>query len=860
MPHRSSRRKKRGLLRRYAAFLRDANRHPAGRIAATLAGLFFLFAAVLLAVLLVLVPLTPSVSSLKQAKVQRPAVVKAAGGEVLTEFRRLNREWVALSEINPSVVQALVATEDHRFYAHPGVDVWRLVGALGRTLLGSRQGGSTLDMQLARNLYPAQVGQAAAPVRKLKEIVTAFKIEAVYDKDEILETYLNTMPFLYGVVGIELAAQTYFGKSAKALSAREAATLVGMLKATSYYNPKRHPERAQRRRNVVLSQMKKRSVLSAAQYEALSKAPLGLDFHPQPRRRPSRAPHFTEHVRRQLQAWAEERGLDLLSAGLVVHTTLDLGLQEMAETAAERQGRALQTVADVEWSTPSSQLLSTRTAAYENVQPHRTAFGHFWQSEDAFVNAFIRATERFRRSLEAGVSTEETLRRLRADGAFMDSLRTAKTRLETGFVALDPRTGGVRAWVGSRDFSQGPFDHVAAAKRQPGSTFKPFVYAAALEDGIRPGDTYRDAPVEIALGGDRVWKPVNAGGETSGEAVTVREGLEQSKNTITAQLMQEVGPRHVARVAQRLGVRESRLNEVPSLALGTSSVTLLEMTSAYSTLAAGGVYHAPRLLTRIEDHDGNVLASFAPPPDRVMDEDVALTLLDIMRGVIDRGTGRGVRSRFGVRADVAGKTGTTQGGADGWFLLMHPQLVAGAWVGFDDPRVTFRSNYWGQGAHNALFVVGDFFRQALRQGALSPQSAFERIPDEPPQGPSFLGRMGRALADAASWVGDQLKEAGRAVGGWFDGEDAPAPSPAESPPPRVASDEESEETLEEEAFEEETTAERRTRLERYWREVQEERRQRMERYREEAGAAPPGWTSGAGSADTTTGDGGRIGW
>lgn len=831
MPKASS--KKRGLARRYAAYLSNSKARPAGRVAAGLAGLAAVGVLVLVIALTVLAFLTPSRAALESAKVQRPSVIKAADGTVLTEFRRLNRRWASLSEIDTTVVRALVATEDHRFYDHPGIDAWRLAGAMGRTLLGNRQGGSTLTMQLARNLYPDEIGRAATLLRKLKEAVTAFKIEAVYSKDEIVETYLNTVPFLYNAHGIEAAAQTYFGTSASNLHPREAATLVGMLKATAHYNPVRHPERAQQRRNVVLRQMVKRGSLSAAYYEKLKDDPLGLRFEPQRYRRPSAAPHFTAHVRGQLQDWAEERGYDLYASGLVVHTTLDPALQRMAEAAARRQGQALQAVADAEWGRASGALLARSTKPYERAGV--TPFGEFWTAERELANAFIRATPRYRHSLAAGVSAEETLRRLRADGAFRDSLRAAKMRLETGLVAMDPADGRVRAWVGSRDFQQGQYDHVASARRQPGSTFKPFLYAAALDAGIRPSDTYRDAPVEIATEGDRVWRPVNASGEASGEMLTVREGLEQSKNTIAAQLMQEVGARRTARMAQRLGVRESALREVPSLALGTSSVTLLEMTTAYATIANGGVYHAPLLITRIESRDGAVLASYEPEGERALDEETAAALLDMMRGVIDRGTGRAIRNAWGVRADVAGKTGTTQGGADGWFLMMHPQLVSGAWVGFNDPRVTFRSDYWGQGAHNALRVVGDFYQQALRRGALSPEPTLAPPPEAPPQGPSALDRAGTWIASAADWVGGQIQSAGAAiagaVGGWLeDGETEPPRSESE---PRVASEEASDEAPPE-AFEEETTEERRARLERYWREVQEERRRRLERALNEA--------------------------
>ncbi len=845
---RSSTKKRRSPVRRYLAYLANGDARLWRRLVAGAAGLSVVAALLLVVTLAALIPFTPSLSALKSAKVQRPTVVKAAGGETIAVYRRHNREWVALSEVDTSVVQALVATEDHRFYEHPGVDVWRLVGATGRTLLGDPQGASTLPMQLARNLFPESVGRAPMPLRKLKEIVTALKIEAVYTKDEILEAYLNTVPFLYNARGIELAARTYFGKPAKALDLREAATLVGMLKATAYYNPVRHPERAVRRRNVVLHQMHKRGHLSAAYYAKLKDDPLRLDFTPQRLARPDAAPHFAERVRLKLQDWAAAEGYDLYASGLVVHTTLDLTLQKMAEAAVRRQGNALQAVADVEWGRSSADLLSRNPEAYAEARKGTKPFSHFWPANAETTGRFIEATTRFRNGIAAGASEEEMQGRLRQDAAFMDSLRTAKTWLETGFVALDPQTGAVRAWVGSRDFWKGQFDHVAAARRQPGSTFKPFLYAAALKRGIRPEDAYPNAPVEMEMENGRTWRLASA---SDGEMVTVREGLAQSNNAVAARLVQEVGARRTARMAERLGVRGSRLDEVPSLALGTSAVTLLEMTSAYATIAAGGLYRAPQLITRIENSEGEVLATFGEEPERVLDEETAVALLDLMRGVIDRGTGRAIRQTWGVRADVAGKTGTTQGGADGWFLLMHPQLVAGAWVGFDDPRVTFRSDHWGQGANNALRVVGDFYRQALRRGQLSPRPAFERPPAELEQ-PTLWARAGGWLRSAAAWTGEKLSSAGTAIAGtvkgWFDGENE-APPEEERPPLAEAEAREAEEAADEAAAPREaqpktwneTADERRQRLERYWRETQRQRQ--TERIAEEVQAALREWAA-----------------
>jgi penicillin-binding protein 1A len=309
----------------------------------------------------------------------------------------------------------------------------------------------------------------------------------------------------------------------------------------------------------------------------------------------------------------------------------------------------------------------------------------------------------------------------------MQKLKGAKSRLEAGFVAMDPASGEIRAWVGSRDFDADQYDHVAQAERQPGSTFKPFVYGAALEEGRRPDTVYYDKPVEFKLDDGTVWRPTDMEGST-GEPMTLRQGLAMSKNTITAQVMRDVGVPTVVNLARAAGVNQSKLSAVPSLALGTSSVTLLEMASAYSTIARLGEYRPPVFVKRITDRSGKVLAEFGSPPQRrAMSADSAATLVDMMRDVVGMGTGWEIRGRFGITADVAGKTGTTQNNTDGWFMLMHPDLVAGAWVGFNDARVTMRSSYWGQGGHNAVLLVGDFFRAALKDRLIDSKAQFPRL-------------------------------------------------------------------------------------------------------------------------------------
>ncbi|MDR3067252.1 MAG: transglycosylase domain-containing protein [Comamonas sp.] len=678
---------------------------------------------------LLLIPFTPSISDIRKAKLEQPAQILSADGKLIGEFKRSNRQWVPLEQIAPAVVKALVATEDHRFYEHHGMDFTRTVGSVIHTLGGNPQGGSTITQQLARNLYPTEIGRARNLNRKLKEAITAFKIEALYTKDEILETYLNTVPFLYNAYGIEMAARTYFDKPAARLTVLESATLVGMLKGNAYYNPVINPDRAIARRNTVLSQMVKRGELKDDEFERLKKRPMRLDFERQ-EEPTGMAPHFSQQLRKWLIAWADKNDYNIYTDGLVVRTTLDSRLQNWAQQAVNRQMQTLQGIANNNWS-------------------HRDG----WSAENALVLQLVRETEAFRKLARSGkpsdISDEEALKKLLADKAFMRQLREDKTRVQAGFLAMDPRTSAVLAWVGSRDYAQDAFDHVAQARRQPGSTFKPFVYGAALQRGARPDDTRKDEAVEIQLPGGEVWRPSDAV-EPTGVPMKLSDALAYSKNTITAELGQEVGMDRVIKLARALGVRQSPLEPVPSLALGSSPVTLLEMVNAYGSIANSGRYVPPQLVTRIENADGELLAEFTPPkPDQVWDEEENYGLLEMMRAVIDKGTGRAIRKQYGIRADVAGKTGTTQGNADGWFILMHPQIVAGAWAGFNDARITLRSDQWGQGSRSALPMVGDFMSRALRSPLLNAKARFT----EPNTSHWWSDLVGRLRDKVQEWSG-----------------------------------------------------------------------------------------------------------
>ncbi|WP_457652803.1 penicillin-binding protein 1A [Rhodocaloribacter sp.] len=665
----------------------------------------------------------PSLEQLENPNFQLASIAYTADGRELARYARQNRAWVTFEEISPHVINALVATEDHRFYDHWGIDLFRTMAIPYHVLRGKPQGGSTISQQLARNLYNEQIGRRVTVERKLKEMITAVELERRYTKREIIEMYLNTVEFGYNAYGIEAAARTFFGKDPMELDELQSATLVGMLKGTTIYNPVTHPENARRRRNVVLRQMIKHGHLSPEFYEAHKDDPVEASYHSTAITN-SAAPHFATYVGNWVSTWAKENGYDLYTDGLIIYTTLDSRLQELARQAVAEQMEGLQAVVDYEWSRPSDYHLGNTIDVYLQKTGYEP-FKYFWDSQKSLLDQFIRETARFAGLRRQGMSVRAALDSLRRNEAFMDSLKTNKSRLEAGLVSIDPRTGQVKAWVGGRKLEEDWNDHVAGTKRQPGSTFKPFVYTAAIHNGWSPYYTLPDSTFEYVDVAGNVWSPKNTG-ESTGRMTTLREGLAHSMNTITGRLMLEVGPSEVAFFARRMGIK-SELDEVPALALGTSDVTLLELTSAYCTLANGGLYNEPSVVTRIEDRNGNVLYENDTAPREALSEETAYTMVDMMRGVIQEGTGVRIRYQFGLGDyDLAGKTGTTQNSADGWFILMHPDLVTGAWVGFNDRRITFRTDWWGQGAHNALFLVGDFFKRATEAGDLISD---ERFPD-----------------------------------------------------------------------------------------------------------------------------------
>lgn len=781
----------------YEEYQRSKKSKSAMKAVAAVAGFIAFLTLCMTVYMAILVNDLPSLNVIQNPKMALATIAYTTDGKELTRYLEDNRTWVDLKDISPWVKKALIATEDKRFYDHWGIDLQRTMSVPFHVLRGSRQGGSTITQQLARNLFP-EVGNQNSAGRKLKEMMTAVELERIYTKDEIIELYLNTIEYMYYSHGIDAASKIYFNKKPANLNVLEAATLVGMVQNPVLYNPTRQKfvGRTQERRNVVLSQMVKSGDLSQSDYDQLKDKPIELDFTPIKMQEGSGS-YFSEYVRQFLNEWGERNGYDIYRDGLRVYTTLDSQLQLAAEKGTKDVMDGLQAVVDVEWSMRPGACGSLEGCKAVMKSGNLEAFGSFWKNKIELVNEFIGETPQAKRLVNRGASLQEAVTKLREDQAFMDSLKAEKTRIEVGLVAVDPTTGYIKAWVGGRDFGTDKYDHVSIAKRQPGSTFKPFVYAAAFDKGYSPYYWLKDAARTINCEGVRGWKPLNSGSRGSGANMTLRQGLIMSKNTITAQLGCKIGSRTIVDFARRVGVNKSLTmsQAVPAISLGTAEVTLLELAQGYSTLANYGVKRDLIPVTRIEDRNGNVIATFGSTGRDVVDPSVAYMTMDVLRGVISQGTGKSFRGTFGVSGayDIAGKTGTTQESSDGWFMMAHPKLVAGSWVGFNDRRVKWRSSTWGQGARTGMYAVGGFMRNVVKEGLLENNVRFTPPPGyKPPKAVRPPGSgFGRRIPKRPAWKKPTAGKTGTVnrakrapVAPSAPAAPAPDPaSPAPAPPP-----------------------------------------------------------------------------
>ncbi len=630
----------------------------------------------------------PSLEELENPQQSLASNVISADGELIGQYFRQNRREIKLDSIPSFVVDALIATEDRKFYTHWGVDLERFAKAMFKTIfLGKKEGASTITQQLSKNLYEFKVVREnlfQTGVRKIREWFTAVQIERTFTKKEILQMYLNNSYFGNRAYGIEMAAQHYFGKGAKDLKLTEAAVFIALLKSSVYYSPIKNPKSALRRRNVVLFNMKNVGFISEEEYYKLKEEPIELATMEVNTGVQSKiAPHFVEHVRRQLEDMSEKYNFNLYEDGLKIFTTLDTRMQNIANKVTDEHLGEFQKVFDEKWNWKENKKL-LREHLDKNIKAQKI---------------YIRAKGNLRKAIYDS---------LKADKEFIDFVKKKVQTIEVGFVALDVSSGEIKSMVGGRDqkFSFG-LNHVTQAKRQPGSSFKPIIYSVALENGLYPAYPILNQEFEY---GDDNWNPKNFDLSTSG-FITLRDGLRHSVNLISARLIIEghVELFKIGILAEKMGIK-TRLSLVPSIALGTSEVTPLELTSVYATIANKGIYNEPLSILRIEDKNGIVLMQSIPKSEEALSEETTFLITNMLETVMNEGTGIRTRVIHKFYRPAAGKTGTTQDYGDAWFMGFTPQLVAGVWVGFDDRRVTFTGSY-GQGAKAANPIWSNFMRE-----------------------------------------------------------------------------------------------------------------------------------------------------
>ncbi len=659
----------------------------------------------------------------------------SADGQLIGKYFDENRKLVEYEDISPELINTLISTEDIRFYKHTGIDIQGLFAALIDTISGNARGASTITQQLVKNMYKTRsqystgllgyVPVLRLIIQKTKEWTAATKIEIFYSKKEILTMYLNTVSFGSNAYGIHTAARTYFGSTPDVLNYEQSAVLVGLLKATTVYNPLLNPERSKERRNIVLQQLADNKFITQETSDSLKRLPLIVNYSVE-KKRAGTAPYFRDHLARFLEKWGEENGYDIYADGLKIYVTLDSRMQQYAEEAVQKQMKQLQTLFSrylpVGMFSPESvERYLQKTNLYKDL---RNRFGDDLAAikkhltEPRVMRVFDYSEKGYK---EAKMSTLEYIQ-------YMDSF------LHCGFVVMEPDTKNVKAWVGDINYDSWQYDKVAQSKRQPGSTFKLFVYAAALIAGKSPCDKFVDKPVAIKYDGG-IWKPKNANGTYTGYPMTLRSAFAQSINTVAAQIAQEVGISDVAKCARSMGI-QSRLTELPSLSLGSSPVSLLEMVNAYSTAVSEGMYGPPAIVSRIVDNAGNTVYQAQVQRERVISYEDSFLITELLKGGLTEpgGTSRALWNwdLFRWNTDFGGKTGTSSNYSDAWYIGVTPKLVGGTWVGADRHSARFRSSRLGQGSRAALPVFAMFMEKLLADESFSQYRAtFPKEPRDP---------------------------------------------------------------------------------------------------------------------------------
>ena len=678
--------------------------------------------------------------------------IYSADGKIMGtwNYNRENRVMVDYSKLPTSLVQALVATEDVRFYDHSGIDFYALGRAVvKRGVLGQKSagGGSTITQQLAKQLYSERAKSTMERLfQKPIEWVIAVKLERNYTKDEIITMYLNYFDFLHNAVGIKVAADTYFSKEPKDLTVTEAATLVGLCKNPSYYNPVRYPDRSRDRRNVVLGQMLKAGYLSEADFEKYCAEPLTLKFHVSDHR-DGIAVYFREFLRKYMTAKKPDRALypswnmvkfyndsinwetdplygwcnknkkrngdyySIYTDGLKVYTTIDSKMQQYAEQAANQHV--------VKYLQPAF--------AAENQKKANAPYSSNLTPEQVrqIINRSIRQSERYRVLHESGASEDEIQKSFRTPVRMtvftyhgeidttmtpIDSIRYYKSFLRTGFVSVCPQNGHVKAYVGGLNYEHFAYDMVTEGRRQVGSTIKPYLYSLAMENGFSPCDEAPNVQQTYMVAG-RPWTPRNGSRARYGEMVTLKWGLQQSNNWISAYLMSKLSPQAFVDLLREYGIRNPEIHPSMSLCLGPCDISVAEMASAYTAFVNHGIRAALMYVTKIEDGEGNVIAQFQPRMNEVISEESAHKMLYMLKAVVDGGTAGRLRFKYGLKGSIAGKTGTTNNNSDAWFMGITPTLVNACWVGGDDRDIHFNTMFYGQGASMALPIFALYMQK-----------------------------------------------------------------------------------------------------------------------------------------------------
>lgn len=710
----------------------------------------------------------PDIADLQNPISRYASQVYSVDGKILGTYNmnRENRVHVDYPSLSPYLVQALIATEDERFYEHSGIDFIALTRAvIKRGLLGQKSagGGSTITQQLAKQLYSSTAKSTLERMmQKPIEWVIAIKLERFYTKEEIITMYLNYFDFLHNAVGIKTASDVYFRKEPKNLSLTEAATLIGLCKNPSYFNPVRYPERCTERRNVVLGQMHKVGYISDDEYAKAESEPLDLNFH-RIDHKDGIATYFREFLRQYIMAkkpdlkdypswnrvqysidstawendplygWCNKNykkngeHYNVYTDGLKIFTTIDSRMQRYAEEAVlQHVGHYLQPAFSKEnRSKPNAPFTNALTAS----------------EVKGILDRSIRQSERYRAMKELGATDDEIQKAFRTPvemsvftyhGAVdtvmtpLDSIRYIKSFLRSGFVSMDPRNGAVKAYVGGVDFTHFTYDMATQGRRQVGSTIKPFLYALCMSNGMSPCDV---APnVQRSYGN---WTPRNGSKARYGQMVTLKWGLAQSNNWISAYLMSRLNPQDFLRILNDFGINTYGAYPSMVLCLGPNEVSVCEMVSAYTTFANHGIHCYPMFVSKIEDNEGNVVATFQPRMNEVISEESAYKMIEMLRAVMNGGTGSRMRYKYNIECDMGGKTGTTNRNADAWFMGFTPSLVSGCWVGGEDRDIHFDSTRMGQGANMALPVWAYFMKRVFADRSLGydPNEKFD-IPEE----------------------------------------------------------------------------------------------------------------------------------